>query len=246
MATGLDYANRFLIRRHLRESEMRKSVKIALFMTVVFVLGLFAGIGLRPLFIKSGSKAVAIPAVIEGVPDVRQSTTYSCGAAALQALLSYWGIDKRERDLMQALETSEVEGTSPEAIVRVAKEIGCEAYTKENLSLKDIEESLRHWIPVICAIQAWADIRSEGFSWDKAWEDGHYVIVIGLDSLSVYVEDPSILGTRGVIPREEFIARWHDYRGEPPYDPSDQPYIHLGIFVVGSKADEKPAFTRVE
>lgn len=225
---------------------MRKSVRIALIIVLVFVLGLFAGIELRPLFIKSASEAAAIPAVLEGVPDVRQSTTYSCGAAALQALLSYWGIDKREQDLMRALETSEAEGTSPEAIVKVAKEVGCEAYSKEDLGLKNIEESLRQRIPVICAIQAWADTQAEGFSWDKAWEDGHYVIVIGLDSLSVYVEDPSLLGTRGVIPRDEFVARWHDYRGEPPYDPSDQPYIHLGIFVVGSRADEKPAFTRVE
>jgi hypothetical protein len=225
---------------------MRKSVKIVLFMTVVFVLGLEKEIGLRPLFMESGSGAPALPSDLKGVPDVRQSTTYSCGAAALQALLSYWGIDKRERDLMQALETSEAEGTSPEAIVKVAKEIGCEAYTKENLGLKDIEESLRREIPVICAIQAWADIHSARFSWEKAWEDGHYVIVIGLDSQSVYVEDPSLLGTRGIIPRDEFLARWHDYRGEPPYDPSDRPYINLGIFVVGSKADEKPAFSRVE
>jgi hypothetical protein len=184
--------------------------------------------------------------IFEGVPDVRQSTTYSCGAAALQALLSCWRIDKRERDLMRALETSGVEGTSPEAIVSVAKEVGCEAYTEENIGLKEIEESLRHRIPVICAIQAWADTQSEGFSWDKAWEDGHYVIVIGLDSQSVCVEDPSLLETRGIIPRDEFLARWHDYRGEPPYDPSDRPYIHLGIFVVGLKADEKPAFTHVE
>jgi predicted double-glycine peptidase len=242
----LDCAGRFLIRRHLRESEMKKSVRIALFIALVFMLGLFAGIGLRPLFIKSASEAAANPAVLEGVPDVRQSTTYSCGAAALQALLCYWGIDKREGDLMRALETSEEEGTSPEAIVRVAKEVGCKAYSKEDLGLKDIEESLRQRIPVICAIQAWADIHSAGFSWDKAWEDGHYVIVIGLDSQSVYVEDPSLLGTRGFIPRDEFLARWHDYRGEPPYDPSDQPYIHLGIFVIGQKATEKPNFTRVE
>jgi len=147
---------------------------------------------------------------------------------------------------MLALETSEAEGTSPEAIVRVARELGCEADFKENLDLKDIEESVRRRIPVICAIQAWVDIRTDGFSWVKTWEDGHYVIVIGLDARFVYVEDPSLLGTRGVIPKEEFVARWHDYRGEPPYDPSDRPYIRLGIFVFGPKTDEKPAFTRVE
>lgn len=225
---------------------MRTSVRISLLLAVSFVLGLCAGVTLRPLLIESGSSPAALPHLLDGVPDVRQSTKYSCGAAALQALLSYWSIDRREQDLMEALETSQAEGTSPEAIVRVAKEIGCEADFKENLDLKDIDESVRGGIPVICAIQAWADIKSDGFFWEKTWEDGHYVVVIGLDSQSVYVEDPSLLGTRGIIPREEFVARWHDYRGEPPYDPSDRAYLHLGIFVVGSKAVEKPTFTRVE
>ncbi len=31
--------------------------------------------------------------ILSGVPDTRQSTEYSCGAAALQAVLGYWGRD---------------------------------------------------------------------------------------------------------------------------------------------------------
>jgi predicted double-glycine peptidase len=225
---------------------MRIWHKISLPLAVSFILGLCAGVLLRPQIIESRSSAAASPPLLNGVPDVRQSTNYSCGAAALQALLSYWGIDKREQDLMQSLGTTPAEGTSPEAIVRVASEIGCQASLKENLDLKDIGDSLRRHIPVICAIQAWTDNRPAGFSWDKDWEDGHYVIVIGLDSRSVYVEDPSLLGTRGIIPRAEFVARWHDYRGVPPYDPLDRAYVRLGVFVAGSNPDHKPAFTPVE
>ena len=225
---------------------MRISRRTSLLLGLAFFLGLGAGGWLLPRLIEPGSSAAAVPPLLDGVPDVRQSTDYSCGAAALQALLGYWGVDKREQDLMQKLGTTPEEGTSPESIVTVAGELGCEAGLKENLGFEDIEESLRRRVPVICAIQAWADFHSPGFSWEKAWEDGHYVIVIGLDSRSVYVEDPSLLGTRGVMPRAEFASRWHDYRGEPPYDPSDRAYTRLGIFIVGKKIDAKPAFTPVE
>lgn len=225
---------------------MRTAGKVPLLLCITFIIGLSLGVVLRPRLVGQGDASEATPFLLEGVPDVRQSTTYSCGAAALQALLSYWGIDTREQDLMQKLGTTPEEGTSPQAIVRVAGELGCEASLKENLGFEEIDESLRRRVPVICAIQAWTDSRTAQFSWDKAWEDGHYVIVLGLDSRSVYVEDPSLLGTRGVIPRAEFAARWHDYRGEPPYDPSDRAYIRLGVFIVGKKIDAKPAYTPVE
>ena len=51
----------------------------------------------------------------------RQATEYSCGACALQAVLSYWGRDVDENDLMQILHTTSEEGTYPEDIVRGAR-----------------------------------------------------------------------------------------------------------------------------
>jgi predicted double-glycine peptidase len=99
---------------------------------------------------------------------------------------------------------------------------------------------------VICAIQAWSDAEVPGFSWAKAWEDGHYVIVLGLDAKNVYVEDPSLLGSRGMIPRAEFVERWHDYEGKPPYDKADRAYRAMGIFISGLKPAPPPAFARVE
>jgi predicted double-glycine peptidase len=219
------------------------AISLAIF---IFVFGLTAGILLRPVLFSSASNSSNNTPFLTGVPDVRQSTTFSCGAAALQAVLSYWGIDKRERALMDELKTNEEAGTSPENIVRVAQEIGLDAYPRENLDLKDLEEAVKNKIPVICAIQAWVDSTAGLFSWDKDWEDGHYVIILGLDKRNVYVEDPSLLGTKGFIPREEFVARWHDYTGEPPFDQTDRPYIHLGIFIIGKNKAEQPLFTRVE
>ena len=61
-----------------------------------------------------------------------------------------------------------------------------------------------------------------------------------------YVEAPSLLGSRGVIPRTEFLERWHDYEGKPPFDKTDRAYRTMGIFIEGTKPIPPAAFTRVD
>ena len=68
----------------------------------------------------TGSTA-PVPDLLSTVPDVRQSQPYSCGAASLQAVFNYWGIDMREGVLMQELNTTPQAGTPPESIVRVGR-----------------------------------------------------------------------------------------------------------------------------
>jgi hypothetical protein len=41
----------------------------------------------------------------------------------------------------------------------------------------------------------------------------------------VFVEDPSLLGSRGVIPRAEFEERWHDVEGD------GRKYFGLGLYI---------------
>ncbi|MGR8942296.1 MAG: cysteine peptidase family C39 domain-containing protein [Gammaproteobacteria bacterium] len=58
--------------------------------------------------------------------QTRQSTEYSCGAACLQSMLSCWGRDLDEEDLITLLHTTPETGTYPDDIVRVAKKYnGC-------------------------------------------------------------------------------------------------------------------------
>jgi len=187
---------------------------------------------------KPPASAPASPILLAGVPDVRQSTSYSCGASALQAVLHYYGIEAREDTLMKACKTTYRDGTQPAGIIRAAKERGLKATFREGLSLEDLQAALKRGIPVIADIQAWADKPKPGFSWLKTWEDGHYVIVVGMNETHVFVEDPSLLGCRGRIPRAEFIERWHDYEGAPPYDKKDRAYVQMGIFIESLK---KPA-----
>ena len=48
-------------------------------------------------------------------------------------------------------------------------------------------------------------------AWEARWEDGHYVVAVGLDDRNLYVMDPSVRGSYGFIPRAELLRRWHDF-----------------------------------
>jgi predicted double-glycine peptidase len=60
-----------------------------------------------------------------------QVTEYSCGACALQAVMSYWGKNVDETELMKVLQTTSEEGTYPENIVRGAQALGFEAEARD-------------------------------------------------------------------------------------------------------------------
>jgi predicted double-glycine peptidase len=190
--------------------------------------------------------SAAVPdSLLASVPDVRQSTGYTCGAAALQAVLARWGTSEREDRLAARLHSTPEAGTHPAEIVRVAKEFGLSAELRDGLSLADLEAALAAGTSVIVDLQAWRD-RTD-VPWTETWDDGHYMVLLGVDASSLYFEDPSLLGVRGVIPRAEFVDRWHDYEGDPPLDPRDQKYVHMAIFLRGNGPAPAPsaAFERV-
>lgn len=177
------------------------------------------------------------PPSILPVPDVRQSTTWSCGPSALQAVMMYWGREILESDLMRMCHTTS-DGTSPDDVVRVAREQGFDAQLRDGLTVDDLKASVNAGVPVIVECQAWRDGADLQRPWKDIWDSGHFMVVIGVDERNVYFEDPSLLGSRGVIPRAEFEERWHDV--------DDRPHVHTGIFVQGSKPAPPPAFLHVD
>jgi predicted double-glycine peptidase len=179
------------------------------------------------------------PRMLSGVPDVRQSTNYTCGAAALQAVLARWGTSEREDRLVARLHSTPDQGTHPADIVRVAREFGLQAEIREGLTLDDLEDALNKDITAIVDLQAWR-LEKDRRPWTEDWDDGHYMVLLGLDRKNLYFEDPSLLGTRGFIPRQEFLDRWHDYEGEPPLDAADRKYVHMAIFIRGDKPAALP------
>lgn len=171
------------------------------------------------------------PPVLAGVPDVLQSTEYSCGAASLQAVLSYYGSDVPEQLLMDRMGTSPHNGTDPDNIARMARDLGFDAEVEIELTVGDLASSVREGAPVIIAAQAWAEDRGSDFSWTDDWEDGHYMVVIGVDSRFVYLEDPATTGTIGALPIDEFNDRWHNYLGDSHDAPGAEKVQHMGVFV---------------
>ena len=178
------------------------------------------------------------------MPDTRQSTEYSCGAAAMQAVLGYWGRDIGEEDVREMLNTNEVSGTYPDDIIRVAKALGLKAEYKENMSMTDLENYVAEGIPVVVDCQAWRSVSQYNESWADTWNNGHWLVVIGIDENNVTLEDPYILGDRGYMSREEFLARWHNVRGLDDTDTGKQ--IHMGIAIRGERPYSTSGFRHVD
>ena len=169
----------------------------------------------------------------------RQATEYSCGASALQAVLSYWGRDVDETELMQLLRTTPEEGTYPEDIVRGARALAFEAEAKTDLTLDEVQQFTANVGPMIALAQVWRSQKGSAPSVSEDWDNGHYIVVLAVDKDYVYFQDSYVRMSKAFIPRKTFEEHWHQVMGG---DLKKNPkLIHLGIFVRG----EKPAEPRV-
>ena len=167
-------------------------------------------------------------------PDTRQSTSFSCGAAAVQSVLYYYGTDWSEGDFIEELETSPEKGTSVAEITAFFQGQGLKV-TSGQMDVAQLRYWVDRFVPVIVLIQAWADGVEPADHYADQWGDGHYVVVIGYDEKNIYFDDPSILDNRGFIPVDEFMLRWHDV------DTDDTKYVNFGIAVYGKPPTYNPA-----
>jgi uncharacterized protein len=175
--------------------------------------------------------APVLPVSLVAAPLIRQATSYSCGAAALLSSLRYWqAYGGSEAGLYPLLETTPKDGTEPPKIAEGARRLGLRVRMRKNATLRDLRSGLHRGETVILDIQAWADASEARLSWKDRWEDGHYVVLVGMDDRFAYVMDPSIDGRYGYLPLDELSDRWHDY--EDRHGPR-QVYNHLAIFVKG-------------
>lgn len=174
-------------------------------------------------------RAPPLPADALSVPLVRQATSYSCGPAALLAVLYYWqAFDGQESDLYAALHTTEQDGTEPYNIERVARDqYGLDARYRTDVTVDELRTALAGGQTVILDLQAWQD-RAQ--PWDGDWDDGHYVVLVALDGQSLFAMDPSAGGAYAWLPLDEFVTRWHDVETKNNRDRKRQ---HMAIFVSG-------------
>jgi sialate O-acetylesterase len=171
------------------------------------------------------------------LPGVQQRDDYSCGAAALMSVCSYFGVGPDDLDeYKKKLGTNEENGTNVYEILKMARELGLEADIHHDMTLDDLRKRLDEGAPVIVSIQAYGDPVT--YYRD---DNGHYVVAIGYDEGNFYFEDPVLPGRRGFLPVKEFDRRWHDDEGttEKP-----DPHAHLGVVIrrkKGGPAKPPPA-----
>lgn len=183
------------------------------------------------------------------VPLVRQATSYSCGAAAMLAVFQYWGVyDGSESGLYERLGTTENDGTDPRSMARAARELGLKAELKEGLTVEDLRAALGRGETVVLDLQAWqSEDDPTPADYGDNWEDGHYVVLVGMDRRFVYVMDPSLgRGRYGYLTIEELPSRWRDYEDR---DGKVWRNHRLGLIVSGERALERfpaPGVDRVE
>jgi predicted double-glycine peptidase len=169
--------------------------------------------------------------------QTRQTTEYSCGACALQSVMSYWGRDIDEAELMKLLGTTPEEGTYPEALVRVARQQGLEAELKSDLTLDDVKQATDLGQPVIVLGQVWRSHTSDASSVADEWDCGHWFIALDIDDDYVYFQDPYVRMGKGFVPRTTFENSWHNVMGG---DRSKPVQSHVGIFIRGDKPSAAP------
>lgn len=172
---------------------------------------------------------------IRGIPDVIQSNGWSCGPGVVQAVLTYYGVWGYQDDFAREMGTTEEQGTQPARIAAYLRKWGLDATLREGLTTRDLRRYVDRGIPVILDFQAWNGAPAKDYS--QEWEDGHYAVLIGYDRKGFFLEDPSLLGTRGYLAAPELERRWHDYEIE---NGKRRPYLRLGIVVRGKRKLQPP------
>jgi predicted double-glycine peptidase len=163
--------------------------------------------------------------------EMRQTYDYDCGPKALQTVIAYYGIDVREEKLLKQLDAND-DGTKVSKIIEVAKRYGFKV-KHGTISLSDLKETVNSGYPVIVLVQAWSGRKMSKEDWEKDWEDGHYVVVIGAEREMLVFEDPSSI-RRTWLTDEEFMTRWHDVDTD-----TNEKLLNYAIILYGIKSDKK-------
>ena len=129
------------------------------------------------------------------IEPVKQSEG-CCGPAVLKMVLSFYGINKTEEELIKLTKTDIKGYTTEEDLVRCAELSGLKGLVKTDSSFDELKVYLDKGVPVI-------------IDWTSPEEGGHYSVVAGLDNEMIYVADPHF----GEIMKYEkmwFEQRWRD------------------------------------
>jgi len=135
----------------------------------------------------------------------------------------------REDKIMRKLDTNAKSGTEYKKIAKLLKSAGLRVRVAK-MNVEQLRSFLDRQIPVVLAIQAWADDPKE---YNTSIENGHYLVAIGYDDEKIFFEDPAVLGHKTYLSFDELESRWVDSE-------SKQVLLHFGIAVYGKAPKFKP------
>lgn len=159
-------------------------------------------------------------------PTSRQDNYCSCGSAAVQSMLRYYGIDEVLDSLSDELKMDD-NGISYKNIIKLFKKRKLEV-EYGTMNRKKLKEYIDRKIPVIILIQAYKNNENQPYT-INSYKNGHYVTVIGYSTRRFIIEDPSLNNELGYINNKDFDIRWHGL-GEN----KDEKLIFFGIAVIGN------------
>jgi predicted double-glycine peptidase len=193
-----------MTQRHLLGGFVLASMLIAMAAPLAVARGAEVAMG------HSAERQVKLPVDLIRVPLTRQATDYTCGVAALQSVLGFYGKEYREDELSKLLHAEPKNGTDCHKIEGFCRSHGFSTQAANHQGR-----------PVIVLLQAWCEHPT---NYSSDWDDGHYAVVIGSDAHNVYFMDPSTLGHYAYVPKSEFLKRWHDTNGK-------EKLVHFGLSV---------------
>ena len=139
------------------------------------------------------------------MPDVRQSTNYTCGPTVMLSILTSYNIESREDTLSKLMNTTE-NGTEFSGFIKIAEKYNVK-YEHKTFTISDIKSFIDNNYPSIILIQAYAN--NKKINYITSFENGHYVIPIDYDKDKIYFEDPSVINRISYLTYKEFEDRWH-------------------------------------
>jgi ABC-type bacteriocin/lantibiotic exporter with double-glycine peptidase domain len=133
------------------------------------------------------------------IPHFKQEKLHHCGPAVMKMVFSFYGLEKGEQEIADAMKTNEEDGTSLPALLKYAKEQGFNLIHKDGAKLSQIQEFISQKHPVIVNYQ------------ETERDEGHFALVIEITDKEVVMNDPWH-GPLYAIDKEEFKKRWHNQK----------------------------------
>ena len=138
-----------------------------------------------------------MPSALLNVPHYKQEFHYSCVAACARMVLAHYGVQQTEEQVRITL------GTKPSGTV--LRNVGCLRTLHFEVSLQEsnffqLSDAIAQNVPVVTFLETGP---LEHWPIDVA----HALVVVGIDSAAVHVNDP-FLGTPLSIPVAQFELAW--------------------------------------